>query len=539
MSHLYIVMARPVGTPERGISEIRAEALVEMLLNGDAGYKVSPTYYHSPAEALEAIKTDASLIDLVYRGYLLRPAVKIDPSWRTRELTRRRNGEGNPMPNEVVSAVARALEGIDFEWKYRPYLSKKFPGKVVYTKHEEHGTLDKQTVSSFAKFLDFMVEDIDCPALSPELTRDLVTLFNATVTEGPRTPYFTSSAEEAVTVYINGPNSCMSHDECEYEGMIHPASVYHGGDLSVAYILKGTAPKDITAPTMEQIEEYTVSARAVVWKDKKIYGRVYGDEYRFSESMAALGYSRDDNALLGAKLPAIPCENNEGCFIMPYLDFASNVTGPVDGFFITTIDSDGLEAQKTNGLSGELGDYCAYYGRRIPGDSVWIEDLQEYYSQLAVEEGHAFFCDFTEEYFSNNVSAYPVVITRNRWGNDEQVWCEDAVNSYTFYCDRTDAYYHQDQFAYACVITSDGLEETWVQSEADEHAFLCEHTNQWYSTEHHTFVLIDGETVHEDYAVAYVKERQLEQVTMCDTDGQVLVHVPGADKLISATDIAD
>jgi len=125
---------------------------------------------------------------------------------------------------------------------------------------------------------------------------------------------FTKDGAESVQVYLDGPDSCMSHDTDEYASYPkHPCIVYDitKGDLCVAYMKK----------------EGRITARAIVWPDKKLYGRIYGDCSQFAPAIKKMGYTgayrKDDISFVGAKLPYIPhCEG----FVFPYFDGMTNVS---------------------------------------------------------------------------------------------------------------------------------------------------------------------------------------------------------------------
>lgn len=115
------------------------------------------------------------------------------------------------------------------------------------------------------------------------------------------------SPEEVVRVYNEGPHSCMAYELREgspFQSLhVHPVACYGNSDLGVAYIVRR--------------EE--ISARCLVWPDKKIYGRIYGDTARLQERLKEEGYVEDWDAFNGAKIRHIK-DPETGMLIVPYFD---------------------------------------------------------------------------------------------------------------------------------------------------------------------------------------------------------------------------
>lgn len=86
-----------------------------------------------------------------------------------------------------------------------------------------------------------------------------------------------NSPDDFERIYLNGPHSCMAyeakHDRYGDEN-IHPVRLYGGLDLAVAYITRG---EDIVG-------------RTLVWPEKKIHGRIYGDANRIKLRLKEEGY---------------------------------------------------------------------------------------------------------------------------------------------------------------------------------------------------------------------------------------------------------
>lgn len=150
-------------------------------------------------------------------------------------------------------------------------------------------------------------------------------------TDAARYPMtFASSSADIVSVYERGPQSCMKGMSC--------VSVYGAGDLAIAYLTKG---EDAGGQVL---------ARALVWPDKKVIGRVYPSgshwpaEGFVSETasvacgqalmarLIAEGYHADTTSrgFNGARLTQE--DEGDGCYAMPYLDHSYMVTDTGDYF---------------------------------------------------------------------------------------------------------------------------------------------------------------------------------------------------------------
>lgn len=508
------LLVRPEGAAERSADEY------------------SPNYwphFDSAQEALEYAKNASDAKTFIDTGFKIRPGIVIDYGYRDRELNRLYSGEYRHLPLDVMRLLADKLETHTlFMWDtWQVHLSTKQHGKVAYTANPEKGTLDIQTVASFGSFLTNVVSD-HYQGLTSDDIRDAVTLFNIILENRERPLFITKSRDEAVAVYLNGPNSCMSKDLDEYEGGLHPASVYHGGDIDIAYIMGPMAPPTLLEPTLDDLKKYRVTARAVINQGTKAYGRIYGDSERLKRALEDAGYLPEGREgrprLVGSRLPAIPCPSDPEVYIMPFLDFADCVEGPdEDGFFITTDSADGYSAQYTSGITAG-GYWCACYGRNIPGERHYIEDIGEFYSDRAVEAGHAHYCDYYEAYFSGSVVFYEV-----RLAHETQSWSGRATEEHAFYSEYTNEYY--SSYDFDRVEVNVGVRygynhtETWTGSEADSDAFQCAYDEGYYSLDHYDYVIIEGETVLEDHVDDYVEDNALVEPRITSQDGIPLIYV--------------
>lgn len=120
--------------------------------------------------------------------------------------------------------------------------------------------------------------------------------------------HVTQDPDEIVKIYENGPNSCMSgHGRFELKErktnkITHPVTVYAGPDLGIAYL--GTIEKP--------------KARCVVWPEKKIYGRIYGDIDKLEILLMREGYER--GSFDGARIRRLMTPSHPAHVILPYID---------------------------------------------------------------------------------------------------------------------------------------------------------------------------------------------------------------------------
>lgn len=251
--------------------------------------------------------------------------------------------------------------------KHFAHVAKSDPSKIAFVEDDAKGRADRITVMKPGRFLTKFFSDV----LTPEEIGDLANRFIAR--SKPGTLHFAKTADEIERVYLEGPSSCMAHDASDYQSSEHPVRVYAAGDLQVAYIVRG----DITA-------------RAVVWPEKKIYGRIYGDADRLRPALEKEGYT--EGYLTGARLLRI---EDDGYLICPYLDGDCTVRDEGDYLVI----GGDIDADSTSGLIEDYRISCECCGDRI-------NPHRDDYSYVQVD----------------------------RWGNQE-VYCSHCEENRTVYCE--------------------------------------------------------------------------------------------------------
>lgn len=213
------------------------------------------------------------------------------------------------------------------------------PGQVRFTADERKGAAFIRVTTRAGRYLT---------KYYPALSKTDVERYQALLaTLG--TLQTAKTADEIEKVYTNGPRSCMSHKRSSYSSSVHPVRVYGDSDLQLAYIQNGP-------------DSY--SARALIWPDKKRYGRVYGDISRLTAMLEANGYVKGD--FHGARIRAI--EEGQG-YVMPYVDDAAGADYAGGGWLRLSSHGD-LDTKTTDGCT-HAGECCPNCGERCDeGDLV-------------------------------------------------------------------------------------------------------------------------------------------------------------------------
>lgn len=340
------------------------------------------------------------------RGYRLEVRRESDEEtaerlWRERERMRFIHGSYQPVPwcNEKWTVP-----------DHFAHASTKDPMLLAYTPDSKYGLSDRQVSCKPGRYLAKLGlgnEEIKrwCDAWA--------------LAFGPVELRITASdPDEIERVYLNGPSSCMSHPERDYSGPCHPVRVYGAGDLCVAYL--GDADGD-------------VSARALCWPERKVYGRVYGDEGKLVPLLEAAGYVRANYGaanFAGARLLRIE-DADSGAFVAPYLDSPHNSVFD-DGKFLR-IDGD-ISAQETCGLTDDTRARCCHCGDRFNAEDSGYSD----------DDGD----DWCDDCYCRNFStcARCEETTHNdcltRVGDED--WCDDCARNHSFECSGCDGRFSDD-----------------------------------------------------------------------------------------------
>lgn len=286
-------------------------------------------------------------------------------------------------------------------------------------------------------------------------------------------PTITQDADEIEDVYrSNYLGSCMHFGEGGFGGPEHPARVYPGPDLGIAYI----GSRSFAA------------ARCLVWPEKKIYlTKGYGDKERLQAGPRQLGYTGVGSyEFQGARLRRIEC--GEG-FVLPYVDTNEYVRD--DGEYLILDNGGSIWAQAEGGGDGTTDGSSSCIECYECQEFTDEDDIRETYRGHDVcgrcRSIHYFHCDILDDWFHDNEqAASPDSYTVSLPGvQDSSAWFE---------CDRTEMWYPIRK--YNRVETIEG--ETTVESYAEQYGWFCVYSEQYSLDEAKRIELSNGDYVHLD-----------------------------------------
>lgn len=308
---------------------------------------------------------------------------QLDANWRDREQERFDSGRYKPVPWSEYAHL----------WSdHFAHIAESDSRKVAYTESEEKGLRDIQKVITPQAYLErFFSGVLTCPAgFTPNLLPHTREAYCDEMSGQSADVKFTGlgNADLMERVYVScredskyEVSSCMTYKASHFSSFMHPVRVYAlGGELELAYLTD---------------DQGVVSARCLVWPERKVWGRTYGERSnKLTKGLRALGYTHGSpSALEGAKFARVPNDPDDpDCkqFVVPYLDgnhkFADS---PCGKFFI--ID--------------EGGPYC---GEQQDGLS-YLEEMR--------------YCDRCEESTSSDV-----------YGVGNETWCESCYENSAFTC---------------------------------------------------------------------------------------------------------
>jgi hypothetical protein len=453
------------------------------LLNLQSGETIERTY----EDGKRAAKIAMRLTALTKRKYQVRKVEEEagDPNWRDRERARFASGEYIPLHS--------CLKDIAITDTF-PHVAKKDPGLVAYTKDEQRGRLDKQSVLSVRAYVEMCLnhpeflqkcgvwakqmygndrfitaEMYRAESFTPAWVEHVIAAHMREVMEktspvliaGPLPENFTDEdvkrvgdlIEEVYTNYSPNhnavANSCMRYDASQYRArvdgkIVHPVRAYTSPDLALAYTVDSAGK---------------TTARAVVWPAKKIYSRLYANSDALARALQAQGYARagyyensSGRTFKDARMRRI--ETDCGNYLMPYLDNQNKY-----------FDDDG------EWLRMEGDDYCGEVTGGVAESDACGRATCDHCGARANEDDMR------------------VVYTNDRRTASE-MWCEHCVDSDATYCHGTEEYYDGEEVALTEV---DG--EWYTERYAEQHAHYCEYYDRT-TFEEVTDVIVndDGDT---------------------------------------------
>jgi hypothetical protein len=391
--------------------------------------------------------------------YKIKAAVIDDSKWIAREQQRMNTtyirvpfadtvwffaGLGRYTASDLGATYRHLVPVIGVTKTHFPHVSMSNKSMLAYTESSEKGAKDVQTQIKPGAYLSKYFSYVLSPDEIADLVRDWQCRYADCELKYARTP------ADIVRIYQNGPRSCMSGAADEYSthvkgGYLHPCEVYgqseaFHGDLTMAY-LEG---------------KNGISARCLVWEEKKQFGRIYGDSTLLYRELQALGYTQ--GVFNGARIAKIKVGTaKHQAFLMPYIDGWSYVMEQPD-HFVLKLESDVPLADRrkvrmvcsanTNGRTEGGNEYiCAGCEDEVSEDEVRHVPGHDTYCRYCYEENFIYcerLCRDMEREGSDQVV---VRRTKRRSGNIdwiEQTWCAQAIEDFAFQCPVDGAYFAND-----------------------------------------------------------------------------------------------
>jgi hypothetical protein len=361
----------------------------------------------------------------------------------------RRGGSGYP-PVKGFDVCAHYKGMNDDNRHHFAHVSNKTPGTIAFTASAEKGAADIQTVMRPGRYLTQFYGHV----LSAASIKILANQFIAA--HGEIELKFATTADEIEQVYTEGPRSCMSHDSSSFESNEHPARVYAAGDIACAYLVA----KD---------EQTHITARALCWPEKKLYGRTYGDD-KITSMLDAAGYTYSESALVGARMLKI---EQDGGYVVPYVDnvYRARVSGKY-----LIIDPHGeINCETTNGLA-QAGAHCPCCGDMADDENFgYVEDAGESWCEHCCDR-NTFYCEYSNERYSDDAGSV-LVYTRTYGGRrtTQETWSQRAADRHAWQCEETEEYYSNQIDG---VTLNDG--RLVCQSWFDDNGYTCEHCGECF-----------------------------------------------------------
>lgn len=239
----------------------------------------------------------------------------------------------------------------DVPWKDEPwYIKDHFahlgiadPFKIAFVESAVAGAEDRMTVLNPGRYLERFYSD--------HLSAQDIAMWAARA-DSECELAFAMSPDEIEEIYTSGGiDSCMKYkaDSDHFPLGVQPTRIYGAGDLALAHLRR----------------RGKLIARALVWPDRKVVGRVYGDSERMVNALVAEGYAKPtqrSNTFDGAKMLRIEIG---GEIVMPYLDWSMTADDAGDHLVIRDAGMGKYRGQTTNGTaSGRSIQVCGHNGCR-------------------------------------------------------------------------------------------------------------------------------------------------------------------------------
>jgi hypothetical protein len=391
--------------------------------------------------------------DLYYDEVKCQPRRLSSDAWKARELGRFADGTYIPLP--WAELPTHSLTADHFA-----HVSTEDGAKIAYTQDANKGAGDIQTRVKPGKYLaQFYGHVFDAPTIARMAAEFSVQYGDSILLQ------FAHTSEEIERVYVNGPHSCMQYPASHFESSVHPCTIYAAGDLAIAYIER----------------DGNITARALVWPDKKLYGRIYGDECRLGDLLESASYVSGD--LDGARMLRI--EEGSG-FVCPYIDGSQSARD--DGKHLI-LGGSGVNGGNQNGLSGS-SIRCTDCGDGVDDDNCQSDDDGNSYCEHCYNEAFGY-CEHTEESCPRG-GMQEVIIERRNGRRGVQCWGQYAIENDATECEGNGSLYHNDLM----IELADGT--MWSRDYFEDNGSICEGNRECYA--HDDMVTLeDGTSWSKDY----------------------------------------
>jgi hypothetical protein len=364
--------------------------------------------------------------------------------WRERQAKRLADGTLTPLPKKWdLPPIKDHFAHLD---------EAKHQGMVCFTENDQLGIIDRVTVLTPGRYISRFYETDG--KMDDDKRRKLIAAIDPT-----GELLFAWKPEEIERVYKEGPSSCMDGTH-NFPGVpCWPPAVYGAGDLACAYTVNNKG---------------RIQSRCMVWPEKKLYGRIYGDVQRMIKLLESEGYENDRDEdhtadgnghhFDGARLLKVAMKD-KGYVVMPYLD---DIGVCIDG------GEHWIAAERQPDVEDEEHPDMCFSGSTIGYTRVmrWCPKTKEYHHVISFVQVQ---------------------------GVDQQ-WSKRAVDIYGFMCEETRAYWPKDQR----MTLGDG---TFVcQKWFEEHGTICEATG--HNIRKSDVVEFEGKKVSRSYKRQIERERQ-------------------------------
>jgi hypothetical protein len=260
--------------------------------------------------------------------------------------------------------------------------------------------------------------------------------------------------------------------------------VYGAGDLAIAHTLANEDPEQVTA-------------RAICWPERKVFGRVYPtiDEEGHAETLRtalhALGYRStyecEGEGLDGARMLRI--EEDDGV-VMPYLDSPYQYFD-CNGGYLTLRRSGEFEGTGTNGIAPLTPEYRYTCGNCEDG---YNEGRYTVYERCAADGGR-----------------------------EEQDWCESCANYSTFTCAGFGETFSNN------VASAEWKGHTYTQAWLDDNTFISDFSGDRISNDD-VVTMHNGDVWSNDEFDRYGQELDRENWPTDDAEDEMERRAAAADE---------